>query len=352
MFKKTSAFLVIIVFILLAGCSTKVLTARPLAIPGNDYSLSQIIDKSVEQLPTELVVYKVIPYQYDEATVKNIAGKLGLSGAVQDHDSFYLITTDTKRFTVDKYSGSYSLMSDLPIEKIMQPLKEGISDATYIEMANKVIAETGIKRDGLTDTPFVYNYRKASYVDDATGKETEILILKGVTYRYKELNGTKVEGVAPKLTIAFNAQGEVTEILNPWSYYKEDASYPLISKSTALEMLQKLDNRNATVQGFDVNDTFTINSIRVVYFNDPIGYDPLYLIPFYCMEGTNSKGNPATGYVRAIDEKYIKVENPPIYQDSQPEPKRTEEPINVEPQGTSKGTSPEGEQAAAGGKAN
>lgn len=140
--------------------------------------------------------------------------------------------------------------------------------------------------------------------------------------------------------------------MNPWSYYKEDTAYPLISKGNALELLQRLDSRNSTVQGIDVNDTFTINSIRVVYFSDPIGYDPLYLVPFYCMEGTNSKGKPATGYVRAVDEKYIKVENPPIYQDASPEPKRTEYPSSAEPQGTSKGTSPEGEQAAAEGKSN
>lgn len=169
--KMITSLLALLIVILMAGCSTKVLTARPLAIPGNDYSLSKVIDNSTEQLPTALAVYKIIPYQYDEATVRKIAEKLGISGAVQDHGSFYQIVNDTKTFAIDKYSGSFSMMSDLPIEKMMQPLKEGIPDSAYIEMANKIVSETGIKRDGLTDTPFVYDYRKASYIDDATGKK-------------------------------------------------------------------------------------------------------------------------------------------------------------------------------------
>lgn len=343
-------FLAIIVA---AGCSEKVLTARPLAVPGHLSSLSEVIDKSEDQMPSKLVVYKVVPYQFDEKAVKEMVAKFGVTGNIQNHDSFYLLENEGKRFTIDKYSGSYSLMSDLPIEEMIQPLKETKSDLDYIEMADKLIADTGIKRDGLVDVPIVYDYRKASYIDDTTGKEVEVTILKGVTYRYKELNGIKIEGVAPRLTIAFNAEGKVVEIMNPWSYFEVYQEYPLMPKSSALSLLQKLDNRHATVQGLDMNDTFTINSMRVVYFNDPIGYEPLYLMPFYCMEGINSKGNAVTAYVRAIDEKYIKVEPSPILEDPSPPIQRTEETYDVEAtQGTGNGTSPEGEQAAAAGKKN
>jgi hypothetical protein len=157
-----------------------------------------------------------------------------------------------------------------------------------------------------------------------------------------------MSGDAPRLTMSFNAKGELINLWNPRCHCEQFGTYPLISKSAALDMLKRLDSRNTLVEGIGLNDTFTVNSISLIYYCDPLGYEQKFLVPFYRMEGTNNRGETAVGYVRAVEEKYILVQNPPGFEVYPPEPQRTEFPAGSPDRQTPKPPSdPDVEQNAA-----
>lgn len=159
----------------------------------------------------------------------------------------------------------------------------------------------------------------------------------------------EVDGVNPRLVIVFDTNSEVVEILNPWRTFSEYKAYPIISKSEAISLLKNNDRSYTTVCGVELDDTITINSIEFAYFNEPIGYDMEYLLPYYHMIGTNKNGNRVEAYVRAISDEYVEIIT--TVNDT------TENARNVKSEGefddnkysnnTSKLTDPETEQEAA-----
>jgi uncharacterized protein YkvS len=350
---KINILILLIIAFVMVGCSNtqKLLTVSPLSVPGHEQSISKIVDNSTEKISNKCFIYKKTPYQLNKENVIDIAKKLNItSETIQDELSFYTIMDNYRNFTIDKESGSYSFYLDRTFEELAKPINKKLSNADYIEIANKFVTSCGINRKGLSlENPKVYDYKTLTKVN-ADGTETETIVLKGVQYRHKDLEGKKILGVAPRLMIAINYKGEVVEFMNPWGTFEKYQEYPLITKSNALELLKKLDSKNSTIQGIDLDDTFIIQNTEIVYFNDPIGYDSLYLMPFYWFYGTNSKGQPVNGYVRAIDDKYVKVQTPEYYY---PPQNRTENPDDASnqneplPESTSKRTAPETEQNAA-----
>lgn len=249
-------------------------------------------------MPTELTVYKVKNPNLTGEQVKEQAVKLGITnGAVKESPTDFKILTPEGDYVVGKETGSFSYLTK-EFELQTEPLKTTLSDEEYKKLATDFLVNKGLMK---TEAIFKDINKGNTVTVPENGVEKHYPFMIEVRFG-RDLNNIRWDGVDPKISVYFGENGKIIGAASVWREVEPSTKYPIIPVSSALEQIK---SNNAMIYDAEINDTGTINEIKLMYMNDTVGYDQQNIIPYYMMVGTNKAGKLFAAFTRAIAKSYL-----------------------------------------------
>lgn len=311
MFKKIKFIVLALVTMLsISSCAsfnTDKLLVEGLPQPGAIYNINEVRCDVETDFPNEVMVYKIVPYKYDEKELISITSSLNMEGEINTEDTFYYLRDDDRTFAIDKITGSYDYVTTQSTEDSTKAIDESKPNSYYIDIANTFIENANINEYRTFKEPTVYDFMKIEYIDQETQKMVTVTTQKAVQYLHKDLNGMEISGVAPRLTIAINSNGNIVNMLNPWGFYEEYNTYPIILLNEAVSIIANNDKSKSSILGASTDDSIIIDDAKLVYFS-PADYEKSkYLVPYYLLEGINKDNEQISAFVCAVSDDNLSI---------------------------------------------
>lgn len=258
---------------------------------------------ATESLPTRMMVYRVKPADVSRASFESQARRLGFAGKAQELPASFVIADSNASFEVDRATGSFDYTTK-GFEKQAQPLKRFLSDEQYRERAETFLNDMDLMPEAAEFRDVNRGNVVSTYENGAWVARPYMVEAR---FSHKPLAGFAFDkGVGPKVIVQFGEDGRILGAMSVWRNIEPFAEYALKTPEQALDAAR---NGRAQFFGLDGQSGGTVESISMSYMNDPLGYDQLYVLPFYLLEGSSEDGRGFTGITYAIPDEMLKVES-------------------------------------------
>ncbi|SFQ46111.1 hypothetical protein SAMN05444406_1563 [Caldicoprobacter faecalis] len=302
----------VLVFIVIAGVgiftilsnaknqeNLPLIVQRPMPKSGSGGNfLSLTLDIPEPQFPEKMMVYKVIKPALTKEMIREQAAKLGVVGSVEETEvDFRVMAANGSIFSVDKETGSINFTTK-EFETAVSPLKTVLSDEEYKKLALEFLTSCGLMKE---EAEFRDVNKENTVTIVENGVEKKLPFMIEVRFGRKK-DDIPWGGVGPKISVYFGENGKIIGAASVWREVEPFREYPIKEFSKALEDIKQ---GKATIYEALPNDSGKVKEVRLMYRLDPIGYQQEYVIPYFMVIGTNSKGTPFAAFTRAISEEYI-----------------------------------------------
>jgi len=173
-----------------------------------------------------------------------------------------------------------------------------LSDEEYKKLALEFLTSCGLMKE---EAEFRDVNKENTVTIVENGVEKKLPFMIEVRFGRKK-DDIPWGGVGPKISVYFGENGKIIGAASVWREVEPFREYPIKEFSKALEDIKQ---GKATIYEALPNDSGKVKEVRLMYRLDPIGYQQEYVIPYFMVIGTNSKGTPFAAFTRAISEEYI-----------------------------------------------
>ena len=279
------------------------LRVSPLDMTGSSGSFNSLsVDAVTEDLPTTLMVYRVVPADVQVAWVQERAASLGLEGRVAEHRDRYVIAGQDAVLTVEKDTGSFDYTT-AAFEAQTEPIKNILTDDEYRARADAFLTETGLM-EPQAEFRDVNHGNVVGVYENGTWVEHPYMV--EVRYSHKPLDGVAFDqGVGPKIIVQFGENGEILGAMSVWRDVEPVKDYDLKTLDQALKDVCAGD---AQVFGITQDARGTVDEVEISYINEPLGYNQLFVLPSYILRGHAADGTTFTAVCRAIPDDQLSVD--------------------------------------------
>lgn len=272
--------------------------------PSTGHKLKNIIlsrNTKVEKIDS-MMVYKSEPIIMSSDKLMRLANKIGIENAtLKDTNKAIIIEDDVDKIIL--YDKSCSSLSISLFDNSMEEYTgEMLQDIEYIDIARDFLLETNLLTNDYIQDGSVIENRIITETRD--GKEYSYPTEMTVTFRRKALDGFIVGGVAPRIIVSLDLEGNILRAAKLQRKFTPLMTYPLKSLEEAMQDI--LDGK-----GNLYNDTpssnGTVTSVELCYYNDN-QEQQYYLLPVYYIKGKCGNGD-FSAYVHAVRDEYLEYAN-------------------------------------------
>lgn len=262
-------------------------------------SLKLAPDAIVEQLDS-MMVYKSDPVGMSNNELMNLADYIGVKGAVLEDKTDYIIIkgNNKKCISLDKRFGGLdiSLFENYTEEYTSKMLQ----DNEYIDIAQEFLLETNLLTSDYMQVGSVIENGITTETKD--GKEYSYPTEMTVTFRRKNLDGYMVGGVAPRIIVSLDLEGNIFSVLKIQREFTPYMPYPL---KTIDEAIQDIIDGKSSLYNPNLT-TATITSVELHYYNNCD--DKQYLLPVYYIKAVNGE-DEIFASVYAVKNEHLEYPN-------------------------------------------
>ncbi len=259
-----------------------------LGAPGRLRSIKMADPSQVASLPTESMVYRVVPKTVSIASVEAEARRFGVKGKARKDKALTLVQSAGGDVVVDNVTGSVNWITP-GYETATLPMHRRLADDEYASLAKAFM-----EAKGLWESDYVLTDVGQYAVE---GEPVMVEVSFG-----RRLNGKQWQGVGPKKTVAFGDDGEIVGFFSVWREVEPLTRYPLVRPSKAMEQIEAGD---ALVSSDELDVDAIVERVELVYINDGAGIQQRYVAPYYRVTGRTTTGKPFTAVTRAIPLEFV-----------------------------------------------
>lgn len=268
---------------------------------GSDACLNEITladNLELINIKESAIVYSASAEIINSNDVDQLKKLMGLDEyPIVDEKQTYSISDGMgKSIVIFKSSGSlvcsYSERDNLSIDE----MKAAYKDEEFIDIAREWLESSGLLSEEFLEKDTLIS-DNGFIVKTVDGKENTFPTLKTIVYKYHNLDGVEVGGVAPRIVVDIALNGKIVSVSKIQRHFEPYSEYALISIDEAVNKLEQ--NKGVFYLSGETSDIGTVESVELAYYNREVMDDCPYLIPVYVFRGTSGKGQ-FTGVVIAL----------------------------------------------------
>jgi hypothetical protein len=279
------------------------------------------LDIKAKKPAEQAAVYKFKKQQVNQSKVKDLGGKLGMSGEVKESPTHGLAMQDGDKYLeMEQGSGAILYMDKKNVDKTeVDGRPKSVPDASeaaryateFLQKMNWLPNE--FKMVDVTDNRVIPGNLNPE-IDQGT-------VVSRTVHFYKFVDGKAVSGVS-RILVEVGDQGQIEAVRK---YHKEQGNpinYPLKSLEQAANDIEKGKGLHKIEEG---GQEPVIESAEIVYWEDAGTIDEQpYLQPVYALKGKYRKDGkelPFVGYVSAVQNEYVLQESDTVTKNTVPSEK-------------------------------